>query len=198
MLRAPSQTMLQRRRFDVHEYHRMIEAGILREGSRIELIDGEVVDMHPIGGPHFACVNHFTRILVVALEDRALVSIQGPVRLDDYSEPEPDVGVFRLRDDGYVEALPSAADTLFVIEVGDTSLRYDREIKLPLYARAGIPELWLVDLAERVVEVCRRPEGSDYADRDRVDAGTLSPEAFPELAIPIEEILPRRLNDPAS
>ncbi len=190
-MEASSETMLQRRRFDVHEYHRMVEAGILLEGARIELIDGEIVEMHTIGSRHFACVNQLNRILVVALGDRALVSIQGPVRLDDYSEPEPDVAVFRARDDFYLERLPTVDDAFLVIEVADTSLRYDRMLKMPLYARAGIPEFWLVDLDAHTVEVCREPGESDYGSREVFSAGPISPLAFPDLEIPVEEILPR-------
>jgi Uma2 family endonuclease len=133
-----------RRRFTVHDYHRMGEAGILHEDDRVELIEGEIVEMAAIGTRHFSCVNGLTRLLVRGVGDEAIVSVQNPVRLDEHNEPQPDLTVLRVRD--YRESLPVPEDVLLLIEVSDTTLRYDRGVKLPLYARAGIREVCILDL----------------------------------------------------
>lgn len=183
--------MLSPHRFDVHQYHRMIEVGILEEGGRVELIDGAIVQKHPISSRHLACVLGLTRILVPALADRFMVSIQNPVRLDRYSEPEPDVALLRRRDDFYAGALPEAADAFLLIEVADTSLLVDRRVKLPLYAAAGIPEVWLVDLTTDTVEVYRQPEGREYRDCTRATTGIVAPLAAPDLQIDVRAFMPR-------
>ena len=128
-----------RRRFTVHDYHRMGEAGILHEDDRVELIEGEIVEMAAISTRHFACVNQLNRLLIRGVGDAAIVSIQDPVRLDECTEPQPDLTVLRLRD--YRESLPMPEDVLLLIEVSNTTLAYDRGVKLPLYARAGIREV---------------------------------------------------------
>lgn len=190
--------LLSPHRFDVHEYHRMIEVGILEEGARIELIDGEIVQMHPIGSRHFACVSALNERLSAGLAGRFLVSVQGPVRLDRYSEPEPDVALLRRRDDFYASALPEAADAFLVIEVADTSLLVDRRVKLPLYAAAGIPEVWLIDLNTDTVEVYRQPEGQAYRDCTRVTTGIVAPLAAPDLQIDVRTFLPRSVPEPST
>lgn len=179
-----------RRRFDVDEYHAMIRAGILMEGDRVELIDGEILEMHSIGGPHFACVVRLTRLLVNALGDRASVSVQNPVRLDRYSEPEPDVAVLRRRSDDYATGLPEPSDTFLAIEVADTSLAYDRQVKLPLYARTGVPEVWIVDLNTEAIEAHTQPSDRGYEQRERITAGSLSPGAFFDISLELADILP--------
>ena len=130
---------LPRRRFTVEEYHRMAEAGILHESDRVELIEGEVVQMTPIGLHHAACVAQFAHRLAVAVGGRALLWPQNPIQLHHDSEPQPDVVVLRLRPDGYRRHPAQPEDVLLVVEVADTSYRYDHGVKLPLYARAGIP-----------------------------------------------------------
>jgi Uma2 family endonuclease len=145
------------RPFTKNEYHRMIEAGILREDDRVELIEGNIIAMAPIGSRHVACVNRFNRLLNQALGDRAQVSVQNPVSLTRYSEPQPDIAVLRPREDFYSAALPGPEDILLIVEVADASAVADRQDKLPLYARAGIPEVWLVDWIEERVEVCQEP-----------------------------------------
>ena len=149
-----------RRRFTVHEYHKMAEAGILHEDDRIELIDGELVEMNAIGTPHFNCVNRLTRLLVREAGDDAIVSIQNPVRLDEYSEPQPDAALIRSRD--YSDSLPMPEDVLLLIEVSDTTLAYDRGVKLPRYAEAGIPEVWIVNLPGQRIEHHTGPSGDLY------------------------------------
>jgi Uma2 family endonuclease len=179
-----------RRRFTVDEYHRMGEAGVLHEDDRVELLDGEVVLMSPIGGPHTACVKRFTQLLVLRAHGQAIVSIQDPVELDELSEPQPDLALLRPRDDFYESAHPRPDDVLLAIEVGDSSVRFDREIKAPLYARAGVREVWLVDLPASEVSVCRRPGAEGYEDvvvKRRGDV--LRPEALPDVTINVDEIL---------
>ena len=130
-----SMQQLTRWRFTVHDYHRMGEAGILQEDDRVELIEGELVQMTAIGTRHFSCVNRLNRLLVMNVRDEAVVSVQNPVRLNEYTEPQPDATVIRPRD--YRESLPMPEDVLLLIEVSDTTLAYDRGVKLPLYARSG-------------------------------------------------------------
>jgi Uma2 family endonuclease len=158
-----------RRRFTVHDYHRMGEAGILHEDDRVELIEGEIVEMAAIGTRHFVCVNQLNRLLVRGVGDEAIVSVQNPVRLDEHTEPQPDLTVLRVRD--YRESLPMPGDVLLLIEVSDTTLAYDRGVKLPLYARAGILEVWIVDLAGEVIERHTGPSADGYRSFERARRG---------------------------
>jgi Uma2 family endonuclease len=136
----------QRHRITVHDYHRMAEVGVLAPDARVELIEGEIIDMAPIGNDHQSVVDRLTRTLVRAVGDSAIVRVQGSVRLGEWSEPEPDLVLLAPRADFYRSAFASGADTLLVIEVSDTTLRYDRDVKVPLYARHGVPEVWVVDV----------------------------------------------------
>jgi Uma2 family endonuclease len=135
-----------RHRISVHDYHRMAEVGVLAPDARVELIEGEIIDMAPIGKHHQSIVDQLTRALVRAAEDRAIVRVQGSVRLSQWSEPEPDLVLLAPRADFYRSEFASGADTLLVIEVSDTTLRYDRDVKVPLCARHGVPEVWVVDV----------------------------------------------------
>src|ERR1051325_2458824 len=144
---------VQRHCFNVEEYHRMVEVGLLTEDSRVELIEGEVVQMSPIGSRHGGTVNRASALLNGILEGRAMVSVQNPIRLNDFSEPQPDLALLKPRKDYYSDSHPTPEDVLVVIEVVDASLRYDRSVKLPLYARAGIREAWLIILQRQVVDV---------------------------------------------
>lgn len=154
-----------RHKLDIDEYHRMAEAGIFGENHRIELIDGDLIDMAPIGQGHAAIVNGLNEALVIACAGRAIVSPQNPVRVNRSSEPQPDLAVLRRRADFYATGEPPGpADVLLLVEVADSSLRFDRTVKLPLYARFGIAEFWIVDLKRRVVEVHRAPAGNGYGD----------------------------------
>ena len=155
--------VLTRHKLDVHAYHRMGEAGIFRGDERVELIEGELIDMAPIGSDHSASINSLNLALVTACGGQALVSVQNPVRLDRYNEPQPDFAVLRPRADNYRVSHPSPADVLLLVEVADSSLRFDRTVKLPLYARHLIPELWIVDLRRRELDVFRDPAGDAYA-----------------------------------
>ena len=179
-----------RHKLSVTDFHRMAEAGILREDDRVELIEGELIDMAPIGSRHMGTVIQLMRLLQSAVGDAALVSVQNPVRIDAHSEPQPDVALLLPRDDLYRSALPTARDVLLVIEVADTSTDYDRHVKLPLYARHGISEAWLVDLQQRVVEVHRDPQADGYRSQRPSTAGeTLTVERLPQVRISASDVL---------
>jgi len=136
----------QRHRITVHDYHRMAEIGVLAPDARVELIEGEIIDMAPIGKDHQSIVDQLNRMLVLAVSHDAIVRVQGSIRLSQWSEPEPDVVLLAPRADFYRGEFALGTDTLLVIEVSDTTLRYDRDIKVPLYARHGVPEVWIVDV----------------------------------------------------
>jgi Uma2 family endonuclease len=136
----------QRHRITVHDYHRMAEIGVLAPDARVELIEGEIIDMAPIGKDHQSIVDQLNRMLVLAVGDDAIVRVQGSIRLSQWSEPEPDVVLLAPRADFYRGEFALGTDTLLVIEVSDTTLRYDRDVKVPLYARHGVPEVWIVDV----------------------------------------------------
>lgn len=178
------------RRFTVEEYYRMAQAGILSEDDRVELIEGAIVEMAAIGSRHAGCVKRLQRLFHRRVGERAVVSVQNPVRLGRYSEPQPDLALLRLRPDFYASAHPGPGDVLLIVEVSETSADADREVKVPLYARAGVPEVWLVDLEGQVIEVCRKPSAEGYREARQVRRGeALSPEAFPDLAPAADEIL---------
>ena len=182
---------VRRRRFTIEEYYRMAEVGILGPEDRVELIEGEIVEMSPIGPRHAACVAALTRRLLQAVGDRAVLSPQNPVRLLSDTEPQPDVVLLRPPERSYWERHGGPSDALLVVEVCETSYRYDRHVKLPLYARAGVSEVWLVDLAHGAVEVFREPGAAGYASAQRVErGGTIAPAALPDAAIVVTEILP--------
>jgi Uma2 family endonuclease len=179
-----------RHRFTADEYHQMAEAGVLRDDDRVELIEGEIVDMTPIGPRHSAVVNRLTHSLVRNCGDRAIVQVQGPIRLGLHSEPQPDVVLLRPRPDFYETAMPGPESVLLLIEVADTSLPYDRTVKLLLYARAGIREVWLVDLVRNQVEVHLDPAENGYRSSETHGSGDrLVPIAFPEVSLSPAEIL---------
>jgi hypothetical protein len=173
-----------RRRFTRAEYYRMAEVGILRKHDRVELIDGEIVEMSPTGRRHGAFVDNLTELLIVSLVGRAIVRVQGSVALSDDTEPQPDLTVLRRGAVAYKERDASARDAVLVIEVADSSLAYDRSTKMRLYAEAGIPEYWVVDCAAETVEVHREPGPDGYRDV-RLVAGvaTVALQAFPDVEI---------------
>ena len=154
---------VQRHRFTVEEYARMGDAGIFSEDDRVELIDGDVHEMTPIGPTHAGIVDDLAELLVTRLSGKAKVRIQNPIRLGRHTEPQPDLVVAPLRTGHYTDRHPEGGEVLLVIEVADSSLRYDLEEKLPLYAEAGIPEAWLVDVAAQTVAVYTEPTGKGYA-----------------------------------
>jgi Uma2 family endonuclease len=163
----------------VAEYFRMGETGVLDPQARVELIEGEIIDMPPIGPPHASKTNRLIDLLTAAVRGRAIVSAQNPIILGDLSAPEPDLALLRYRDDFYVQAHPRPEDILLLIEVADSSLAHDRGTKLPLYARFQVPEFWIVDLRGRHLDCHREPDGERFTrqlrvrDLARVEIGAL-------------------------
>jgi Uma2 family endonuclease len=179
-----------RRALTVAEYHRMGEVGILNEDDRVELIEGELVAMSPIGSEHSGTVNAINHCLVEAIGRRGIVAVQNPVRLDDLSESQPDFSVLKPRADFYRRATPLPHEVLLIIEVADSSLAYDRNVKRSLYARHGIPEFWIVNLVAGEIEICRVPEGEQYKSVSCVGRdGVLEPMLLPGAAIRVAALL---------
>ena len=171
-------------------FHEMVDKGILNEDDRLELIEGELVTMSPIGPEHMGVVNQIAQILIRQLEQRAIVSIQGPIALDEFSEPQPDLALLVQRDDFYKHSLPRPADVALVIEVADSSLAYDRTIKMPLYARAGVPEAWIVNLIDRWIEVYRGPSTAGYTTLLKILSGkSIAPQAFDDVVVVVDDLL---------
>jgi Uma2 family endonuclease len=181
---------LVRERITVDQYEALIVRGALTENDRVELIDGEIVERAAIGGQHAGCVDDLTELIFLGLAGRATVRVQSPIRLGTTSEAEPDLTLLRRREDSYRDQHPAADAILLVVEVGDSSIDYDRNVKAPLYARSGVPELWLVDLRAQRVDVCREPGPKGYRRIRQALAGeTISPLAFPDLVLEIGRFL---------
>ncbi len=161
-----AQALPQRHRYTATEYHRMAAAGIFGEDDRVELIQGEIIDMAPTGSLHAGTVKYLVAALMRVIGERAMLSVQDPVALNGYSEPQPDLALLRPRPDFYKQGHPNAADVLLVIEVAESSVTYDREVKLPLYAAHGIPETWLVDLQADRLDIHREPSAGGYRATD--------------------------------
>ncbi len=178
-----------RHKLDLHEYHVMAEAGVFGRNERIELIDGDLIDMAPIGQSHAGVVGGLLEALFLACAGRAIVWSQNPIMLDRWSMPQPDLAILKRRADFYATgSRPEPADVLLLVEVSDSSLRFDRTVKLPLYARAGIAECWIVDLQRRAVDVHRSPAGEGYAEMTTYQAGdrvvlALAPEIVVHLNV---------------
>lgn len=184
-----TQKQTARKQFTVVEYARMHEVGIFAEDERVELLDGEVCETSPVGSIHAAIVKRLNVLLSQSVGNTAIVSVQDPIRLDDWSEPQPDVALLRYRDDFYADALPVADDVLLVIEVSDTSLAYDRDEKLPRYAAAGIPEVWITDVAHDRVEQYLEPRGSNYRMKLLVERGeAVAAQRMAGMHIEVEQV----------
>ena len=182
--------LLTARRFTADEYHQMVEAGILTEDDRVELLEGGIVEMSPIGRRHVGAVIRLDRRFNLRLGGFALVSAQNPVQLDNENEPQPDVVLLRPRADCYADALPTARDVLLLVEIADTSLELDRRVKMPLYAGAGVPEAWLVNLTRDEIIVNQEPGPDGYRlSRVARRGETIRPLAFPDVEIAVVEIL---------
>jgi Uma2 family endonuclease len=182
---------LKRHYFTAAEYYRMADAGILTADDRVELIEGEIIEMSPIGKRHASCVDRIVNVVLRRHAGRdTIVRVQNPVRLSDFSEPQPDVALLRAREDFYAAGHPRPDDVLVVVEVADTSAAYDRDVKVPLYARSGIPEVWLVDLNEDRIEIYVSPSGGEYEEVKSASRGeTVSSAAVVGLTFAVEEIL---------
>jgi Uma2 family endonuclease len=180
-----------RRRFTIEEYHRMGEAGILADDPRIELIAGAIIVREPTGSRHAGTVDRVAHLFFSRLASRAVVRIQNPVAFpDEMSELQPDLALLRPRVDFYVGGHPGATDVRLLVEVADSTLRLDRRVKIPLYARAGITETWLLDLTAERIEIFREPSGGRYRTIVRLDRGAgLAPLAFPDVALAVDDLL---------
>jgi Uma2 family endonuclease len=179
-----------RHRITVEEYYRMAEVGLLAPDARVELIDGEIIDMPPIGNRHMAMVDRLNVLLLSALGTRANVRCQSTLVLGKYSAPEPDFAVFAYREDFYEDRHPTPADTLLIIEVSESSLRYDLQTKMQLYARHGIPELWVLDAARKQLHVLRRPVETGYEEVQVLDRAASVPiTALPGIEIDVSALL---------
>ena len=179
-----------RKLFTVDDYYRMAEVGILTPQDRVELIEGEIVEMSPIGTRHAMTVNRASMIFARGVGDRAVVAIQNPAHIDNYNEPQPEVVLIRPREGFYGTAHPAPEDVLLLIEVSETSLRFDRNVKLPIYARSGVREVWIVDLNNAVVHMFRNPSERNYSDATIKGRGkSISLEAFPDFSVRVDELL---------
>jgi Uma2 family endonuclease len=179
-----------RHRITVDEYHRMAEVGLLAPDARVQLIEGEIIDMPPPGSRHASVVDQLMLLFVRAVAGRAIVRVQGPVRLDRMSEPQPDLSLLTPRADHYRESHPTGLDTLLVVEVSDSALRYDRDVKLPLYARHGVPEVWIVDLQNGCVHFHRELADCRYHEASSTTAPGLAPiEALPDVTVDLSGLL---------
>lgn len=179
-----------RRRFTVAEYLRMAEVNLWGEDSRLELLWGEIVEMSPINVPHALCVNRINMLLSAKLAGRAIVSIQNPIQLDEYSLPQPDVALWRLSSGEDYDRLAGPSDILLVIEVADTSIRYDQRAKSMLYGAAGIADYWIINLPTHQIEVYREPRPDGYRTVTRYAAGeTISPLAFADIVLGVSDII---------
>jgi Uma2 family endonuclease len=181
---------VERRRFTVDDFARMLRAGILTEDDRVELIDGEVRQMSPIGPLHTGTVKRLIALFGERLGRAVIVSAQDPVELTDYTEPQTDIALLRPRSDFYTSGHPQPDDVLLVIEVADTSLAYDRAEKLPRYAQAGIAEAWLIDLEQFVVTQFTEPDGAHYRiERSFVRGQAIDGVSIAGLHVLVDDIL---------
>lgn len=175
--------------FTVADFYRMAEAGILAPDARVELLDGRIHDMSPIGPLHGGALNRLIRIFTAAAQGRWLVSAQNPVRLDDYSEPQPDLMLLKPAPDDYMSHHPVPDDVFLLIELADTSLKYDREQKVAAYARAGIAEVWIVNLPQGAIECYWDPSLTRYRSQTVVTSGEQAvPHAFPDLSVEVSAL----------
>jgi Uma2 family endonuclease len=182
---------ISRRLFTVHEYHRMVEAGILCEDDRVELIRGEILEMSPIGPRHSAAVLRANNKLTRLVGDRAIVGVQGSIRLDEYDEPQPDIYLLRPKDDFYASGHAGPSDIFLIVEMADSSLEYDRTVKMQLYAETGIPEYWIADIRnDCLIAHSDRGTGTYRTVRTLARGSSLVPALLPECAIPVEILLP--------
>lgn len=182
--------MAVRHAFTVDEWHHMGETGLFGEDARLELLDGEVIEMSPIGSRHASCVNRLVRLLITEIGSEALIFSQNPVVLDATSEPQPDLAVLVPRSDEYSLSHPTPQEILLLVEVSDTTLAFDRDRKAPYYARSGVLECWIVDLAGDEIVVMRSPGVGGYGDVRPFGRGDqVEVEALPDVAIDVADIL---------
>lgn len=175
--------------FTREDYHKMVASGVLTADDRVELIHGEILEKMPIGPSHGGCVKRLNYFFTRLAGDSVIVSVQDPLALGAYSEPQPDLALLRPRPDFYADSHPEAADVLLLIEVSDSSIMFDRRTKLPLYATYGIPEVWIVDLSRREITVHRDPAADRYREESVYRRATPVPLGlFPGHALTAEDI----------
>ena len=180
-----------RMRISVERYQKMVAAGVLTSADRVELIDGEILDMAPIASRHSSVAMYLLRHFILALGERAMVGAGHPVDLGGYSEPEPDLVLLRPRPDRYSRAHPQAADVLLLVEVADSTLAFDLGPKRDLYARHGVSEYWVVDAQVRRIVMHRQPAHGHYQDTSELHLGeSTAPAAFPEVAVVVADLFP--------
>ena len=181
-----------RRRFTVAEYYAMADAGILTRDDRVELLDGDIILMPPIGNWHQSEIDQLTHYLQRQLDARAIVRVQGPTRLSDVSEPQPDIMLLKWRDDFYRDGHPDSSDVLLLIEVSDTTIDYDRGRKLSAYARAGVQEVWIVSREDRRIEAYTEPSEGAYDNvRHAGPTDAIAPQAFPDVTLEVGQFFPK-------
>ena len=179
-----------RLQFTTDHVYRMLATGILNEDDRVELIDGDLVTMSPIGNHHAYCVDTLNHLLVLTLNTKAIIRVQSSIHLDLYNLPQPDLAALRARRDRYRHAPPQPRDIFLVIEVADSTVRYDRMVKMPLYARFGVREAWLVDLPGQIIEIYTHPRDGVYRRSKSFRPGEMVRSArLPELSIAADELL---------
>ena len=190
LVEETTQVEMKRRRFTVADFLRLAEIGFLADDERVELIRGEIIEMSSISEGHASTVMRLVSLLSRMFGQRALLSVQNPVQLDDATLPQPDVALLRPRDDFYGQRHPGPEDTLLLIEVSDTTLTYDRRVKTALYSAAGVMEYWIINLQKRQIEVYREPQSEGYRTMTRYAPGEmLSPLAFPDINLKVDEII---------
>lgn len=187
--KVPASADPSRFRLTADQFQQIGAAGIFHPEDRLELVDGALIEMSPIGSRHAAIVIYLTELFISRLIGRAIVSSQGPLRLSERTELYPDVMLLRPRADRYISIVPTAADALLVVEVADTSFAFDHRTKLPLYAAAGVPEYWLLDLTHTRLLVHRHPDGDLYREAVTLERGTIAPLAFPQDSFDVASLL---------
>ncbi len=181
---------LEKRYFTVSEYQRMGETGILGEDDRVELLEGEIVNMTPIGLQHIACVNRLNMLFTSLLGKNVIVSVQNPIVISDISAPQPDVTVLRPREDFYATSYITPADVLLLVEVADSSIGYDRAYKIPLYAKAGVEEVWLVDVQARTVTIYNQPSPGGYKVTTQAQGNqAIVSQSIPTISVNVSDII---------
>ena len=189
-VKAPPATR-ERRKFTVDEYFRMVEAGILQPKERVELIEGEILIMPPMGPPHFGGVTRHARVFISRAANRFSVLVQGPVHLDEHTAPEPDVILAKFRDDDYSFAHAIPEDIFLIIEVAASSLAYDRDVKAHIYGRFNIPETWVLNLPGDCIERFTEPGPEGYAQHTVLRRGDkVRPVSLPDVELAVEDLLP--------
>jgi Uma2 family endonuclease len=179
-----------RKLFTTDEYYRMAEVGILTPDDRVELIEGEIIRMSPIGTRHAACVNRGAELFMLKFHGKATVTVQNPAHLNQYNEPQPDILLLKHREDYYASKHPSPEDTLLLLEVSDTTLGFDLNVKIPIYGATGIPEVWIADLRKNIIRAFRNPEAGQYETVMTFSADdALSVLAFPDVVFKASDFI---------